>query len=61
MTPENRGIYEVQHRAIVQALRDRDVRTARDLMEEHLLEVQANFFQDAKLGPMSRARSLDLR
>jgi DNA-binding FadR family transcriptional regulator len=61
MTPENRGIYEVQHRAIVQALRDRDVRTARDLMEEHLLEVQANFFQDAKLGPMSRASSLDLR
>jgi DNA-binding FadR family transcriptional regulator len=59
MTPENRGVYEVQHRAMVQALRDRDVRKARDLMEEHLLEVQANFFQDGNLAPMSRASALD--
>ncbi|MDB5840093.1 MAG: transcriptional regulator, GntR family [Herminiimonas sp.] len=59
MTPGNRGVYEIQHRAIVQALCDRDAKTARDLMEEHLLEVQANFFQDVNLGRMSRASSLD--
>jgi DNA-binding FadR family transcriptional regulator len=59
MTPEYRGVYEIQHRAIVQALRDRDAKTARDMIEEHLLEVQANFFQGVNLGSMATASSLD--
>lgn len=44
LTPERRKRYEMQHRAIVAALRDRDEGTARALLEEHLREVQQNLF-----------------
>lgn len=44
LTPERRKRYEMQHRAIVAALRDRDEDTARALLEEHLQEVQKNLF-----------------
>ncbi|MBD3896864.1 FadR family transcriptional regulator [Halomonas sp. ML-15] len=44
LTPERRQRYEMQHRAIVAALRDRDEDTARALLEEHLREVQKNLF-----------------
>ncbi len=44
LTPERRKRYEMQHRAIVAALRDRDEDTARALLEEHLREVQQNLF-----------------
>nr|WP_205600879.1 FCD domain-containing protein [Halomonas socia] len=44
LTPERRKRYEMQHRAIVAALRDRDEDTARALLEEHLREVQKNLF-----------------
>lgn len=44
LTPECRKRYEVQHRAIVAALRDRDERTAKALLQEHLIEVQRNLF-----------------
>lgn len=44
LTPERRRRYEMQHRAIVAALRDRDEVTSRALLKEHLLEVQKNLF-----------------
>lgn len=44
LTPERRTQYEEQHRAIVSALRDRDERLARELIESHLLQVQRNLF-----------------
>lgn len=44
LTPERRKRYEIQHRSIVEALRDRDEYTARAQLEEHLLEVQRNLF-----------------
>ena len=44
LTPERRSQYEEQHRAIVNALRDRDERLSRDLIEAHLLQVQRNLF-----------------
>lgn len=44
LTPERRSQYEVQHRTIVSALRDRDERLSRELIEAHLLQVQRNLF-----------------
>ncbi|MGI4841455.1 MAG: FadR/GntR family transcriptional regulator [Janthinobacterium lividum] len=44
LTPERRSQYEAQHRTIVSALRDRDERLARELIEAHLLQVQRNLF-----------------
>ncbi|MFY0990788.1 FadR/GntR family transcriptional regulator [Halomonas sp. C05BenzN] len=44
LTAERRRRYEMQHRAIVAALRDRDEKTSRSLLEEHLREVQGNLF-----------------
>lgn len=44
LTPERRSEYELQHRTIVAALRDRDERQARELIEAHLLQVQRNLF-----------------
>lgn len=44
LTPERRSQYEVQHRAIVAALRDRDELLARQTLEGHLLQVQRNLF-----------------
>lgn len=44
LTPERRSQYEEQHRAIVSALRDRDERLSRELIEAHLLQVQRNLF-----------------
>ncbi|MDP3252839.1 MAG: FCD domain-containing protein [Hydrogenophaga sp.] len=42
VTPERRLAYQVQHRQIVGALRDRDAARARDLTLEHLLQVRRN-------------------
>jgi len=44
LTPERRTQYEEQHRNIVSALRDRDERLGRELIEAHLLQVQRNLF-----------------
>lgn len=44
LTPVRRKRYELQHRGIVEALRDRDEVVARTLLEEHLLEVKHNLF-----------------
>ncbi|WP_277963408.1 FCD domain-containing protein [Pseudomonas sp. RIT-To-2] len=44
LTAERRSQYEAQHRTIVDALRDRDERLARELIEVHLLQVQRNLF-----------------
>lgn len=44
LTPERRSQYEVQHRSIVAALRDRDEVLARQKLEAHLLQVQRNLF-----------------
>ena len=44
LTPMRRKRYEIQHRGIVEALRDRDQVVARDLLEKHLLEVKHNLF-----------------
>jgi DNA-binding FadR family transcriptional regulator len=42
VTPERRLAYQVQHRQIVGALRDRDAARARELTLEHLLQVRRN-------------------
>ncbi|MHA6901984.1 FadR/GntR family transcriptional regulator [Ralstonia pseudosolanacearum] len=44
LTPERRKTYEHQHRALVEALKDRDEATARRLMEDHLVQIQKNLF-----------------
>lgn len=44
LTPERRGEYEAQHRAIVEALRDRDADLARELLAGHLRQIQHNLF-----------------
>jgi DNA-binding FadR family transcriptional regulator len=44
LTPETRRQYEIQHRAIVEALKDRDAVQARQLLVEHLEQIQANLF-----------------
>ena len=44
LTPERRKEYEAQHRAIVEALRDRDAQTAARALTEHLDQIQRNLF-----------------
>lgn len=44
LTPARRRRYEVQHRALVAALRERDEGRASALLKEHLGEVEANLF-----------------
>lgn len=44
LTPERRSQYEEQHRAVVDALRDRDEKLSRELIEAHLIQVQRNLF-----------------
>jgi DNA-binding FadR family transcriptional regulator len=44
MTPARRKDYEVQHRALVAALRDRDASAASTAMQEHLRQIQRNLF-----------------
>lgn len=44
LTPARRAQYERQHRAMVDALRDRDAAQAAALMVEHLDQIQRNLF-----------------
>lgn len=44
LTPERRKEYEAQHRAIVEALRDRDAEHAGELLTGHLRQIQHNLF-----------------
>ncbi|VVE08698.1 FadR/GntR family transcriptional regulator [Pandoraea soli] len=44
LTPERRHEYEAQHRAIVEALRDRDADQAGELLTGHLRQIQHNLF-----------------
>jgi DNA-binding FadR family transcriptional regulator len=44
LTPERRGQYEAQHRAIVEALRDRDAEVACELLTNHLRQIRENLF-----------------
>ncbi|MFM0215488.1 FadR/GntR family transcriptional regulator [Paraburkholderia caledonica] len=44
LTPERRQEYEAQHRAIVEALRDRDTDTAVKALTGHLVQIQHNLF-----------------
>jgi hypothetical protein len=49
LTLARRKAYEVQHRAIVEALRDRDARTATKALTEHLDQIQHNLFSFARV------------
>ena len=42
VTPERRLAYQVEHRALVQAIKDRDLPQAKALASEHLLHVRRN-------------------
>jgi DNA-binding FadR family transcriptional regulator len=44
LTPERRKEYEAQHRAIVEALRDRDAEQAGLVLTGHLRQIQQNLF-----------------
>ncbi|RZS78007.1 FadR/GntR family transcriptional regulator [Pigmentiphaga kullae] len=44
LTPERRAQYQRQHRAIVEALKDRDAAQARDLLLGHLQQIRQNLF-----------------
>ncbi|MGN1057523.1 MAG: FadR/GntR family transcriptional regulator [Comamonas sp.] len=44
LTPERRAAYENQHRALVEALQDRDAEQGTTLLQAHLDEIQANLF-----------------
>ncbi|MGF6770508.1 DNA-binding FadR family transcriptional regulator [Paraburkholderia sp. GAS199] len=44
MTPERRRSYELQHRELVSALRDRDADAASLAMQAHLKQIQDNLF-----------------
>ena len=44
LTPERRAHYERQHRAIVTSLKNRDEPQARQLIEQHLLQIRQNLF-----------------
>ncbi|MFM0648570.1 FCD domain-containing protein [Paraburkholderia bryophila] len=44
LTPERRKEYEAQHRAIVEALRDRDAEHAGQVLTGHLRQIQHNLF-----------------
>jgi DNA-binding FadR family transcriptional regulator len=41
-TPERRLAYQLQHRALVEAIRERDAEKARALSLAHLVEVRTN-------------------
>jgi len=45
LTPERREQYQHQHRAIVEALKDRDAAQARDLLLGHLQQIRQNLFE----------------
>lgn len=45
LTPERRKQYEQQHRTIVAALKDRDAEQGRNLLFNHLDQIQKNLFQ----------------
>jgi DNA-binding FadR family transcriptional regulator len=47
LTDETRRQYELQHRAMVDALKDRDAKLARRLLTEHLQQIQDNLFSGA--------------
>lgn len=42
LTPERRNAYELEHRALVNALKDRDEERARRLLMEHLVRIRHN-------------------
>lgn len=42
LTPERRGAYQREHRALVNALKDRDAEKARQIALEHLLHIRNN-------------------
>jgi DNA-binding FadR family transcriptional regulator len=42
LTPERRNAYELEHRALVNALKDRDEEGARRLLMEHLVRIRHN-------------------
>ncbi|RJG04683.1 FadR family transcriptional regulator [Noviherbaspirillum cavernae] len=44
VTPERRSAYQVEHRALLAALKSRDAETARQAMQAHLLNVRRNLF-----------------
>ena len=44
LTPERRKEYQIQHRAIVEALRDRDADAASAVLSGHLREIQEHLF-----------------
>jgi DNA-binding FadR family transcriptional regulator len=44
LTPERRKEYEIQHREIVEALRDRDADAAGQVLTTHLRQIQHNLF-----------------
>jgi DNA-binding FadR family transcriptional regulator len=44
LTPERRKEYEAQHRAVVEALRDRDAEQAGQVLTGHLRQIQHNLF-----------------
>jgi len=44
LTAERRAEYEAQHRAIVDALRDRDADLACELLTGHLKQIRHNLF-----------------
>lgn len=46
LTAQRRAEYEQQHRALVDALRDRDATAAARLLIEHLEQIQRNLFED---------------
>ncbi|WP_229828569.1 FadR/GntR family transcriptional regulator [Pigmentiphaga litoralis] len=45
LTPARRTAYEQQHRAMVDALKDRDAQQARELLTAHLEQIQKNLFE----------------
>jgi len=46
LTGSRRAQYERQHRALVDALRDRDAEAAQRVLIEHLDQIQRNLFGD---------------
>ena len=46
LTGERRAQYERQHRALVEALRDRDAAGAERMLVQHLEQIQRNLFED---------------
>ena len=44
VTPERRAVYQREHRAIVEALKQRDMESAHESMRSHLVQVRRNMF-----------------